>query len=454
MLKKIFTYGFVEGISKGLNKLVLLLLPLLISTIDYGKVGLIVSIEILIPLFSFLGLERAVLRFYSDKENYPSFLKSITLPILSFHVMLVIFGLGLYFLGFKSIFGIEVLPDIILVIILVYLQGKNNIILNVLRVEENHNNYFKGRITIQILKFILALGLVAISKNYLGYILGSIISACIANIIFSRLINHKESKMKFNHLTFKKMFSFSWPFIFHGIAINLLGNADKFIIERMMNMEKVGQYTFAYSLGTTISFAFLGISVFIEPMVYKEHHAGARERLLNKFLLYTLTIGCLFYLALALISEFFLPLYFSQYAKVLYLIPLISLCYLLIPFYFKSNYKLVYLQKSKEFAVLSIISCSINILLNIFLIPRFGLFAGVLATLISFVIQGILFNIVAEKKIASMELIYFLILSGIIFIAVRTNLHFIYVFVILCIYIILFYVFKVKGRQNEIESCP
>ena len=69
MLKKILSYGVVEGISKGLNKLVVLILPFFITSENYGILGLLIAIELVLPLISLLGLERAALRFYHFKSK-------------------------------------------------------------------------------------------------------------------------------------------------------------------------------------------------------------------------------------------------------------------------------------------------------------------------------------------------------------------------------------------------
>lgn len=51
MLKKIFSYSLVEAISKSLNKALIILIPLIISSSNFGKIGIIISIEIIIPIF-------------------------------------------------------------------------------------------------------------------------------------------------------------------------------------------------------------------------------------------------------------------------------------------------------------------------------------------------------------------------------------------------------------------
>lgn len=416
MLKKIFSYGFIEGVAKGLNKLTLLILPFFIDTISYGKVGLLVSIETLLPLVTLLGLDRAILRYYSEKGKFESFITSIYRPVIITHCSLILFLAIIWLLGIRSVFGIEIFPDLLLIIVLVYFQGKNLLILNMLRVDENHSKYYKGRLFIQLSKFILVVGLVFFTKNYLGYIIGSIISAMIANYLFRiRADKSSISKNFYSHATFSKLFLFSWPFIFHGIASNFLGNADKFVIEKYLSMHEVGLYTLIYSLGTTISFAYIGISVFMEPMIYKENDSCKREKLLDKFTLITISIGVFMYFLIGITTQFILPHFYNRdYASVLGFIPIVASAYLVFPFYLKGNYRLIYEQKSRTIAIVSILTSVLNIILNLILIPIYGIYAGIVTTVISFIIQGMSFVVISNKFKNVKEILDLTILSALL----------------------------------------
>src|SRR5690606_39111752 len=134
------------------------------------------------------------------------------------------------------------------------------------------------------------------------------------------------------------LFVFSWPFIFHGVAGNLLGNADKFILERFLTLNDVGLYTLAYSLGSSMIFAYIGISVFMEPMIYKENDEEKRKVLLDKFILATLSFGIIAYAIIAIASLYILPVFYNdKYSEVFKYTPLIAVSFLIYPFYLKSN---------------------------------------------------------------------------------------------------------------------
>lgn len=446
MLKKILSYGFFEGFSKGLNKLTILILPLFLSTIGYGKIGLLISIEMVIPLISLLGLERAVLRFYNDKVDFVNFSSTVSKTIIYTHALLLILISSLYFLGWKMFFGLNVFPDLFLVIILIYFQGDILITFNKLRVEERHNEYFSGRLFFQVIKLLLVVAFIYLIGNYQGYLYGAIIAAFLTSLFFrTKISSFVKTGKKFSRETFTTLFTFSWPFIFHGVAANLLGNADKFILEKYINLSQVGQYTLAYSYGSIMIFAFVGISVFLEPLIYKEDVSSKRELLLNKFLFFTLISGLIVYLLIAMSTEYLLPMiYNTSYHNVFSYIPLIAISYLVYPYYLKSNYKMIYEKKSMTIAVTSVSSAILNISLNIIFIPLYGIYAAVFTTLICYILQSILFVFISNRYRLNKELLEVLILSIALIIIVYCNLNLYWSTVVIIPFLFYNYFYKIK----------
>lgn len=445
MLKKILSYGFVEGFAKGLNKLTLLALPFLLTTVDYGKVGLIISLEMLLPFLSLLGFERAVLRFYSQKTDFRFFNKTVFSSILGIHLALILIVGVFWIFGVRTFFGLNIFPDLFLIIAIVYFQGTNTVTLNMLRVNENHKTYFKGRLYIQITKFFLVVLGVYLLNSYVGYLIGSVISAIIANLIYtagSRKTAHRES---FDKTTFISLFGFSWPFIFHGLAGNLLGNADKFVLERFMTLNDVGLYTLAYSLGSSMIFAYVGISVFMEPMIYKEQVEEKRKVLLDKFLFFTLLLGLICYTALAIASQYILPQFYDvKYKQVFEYVPMIAISFLIYPFYLKSNYRMIYERKSLNIAIVSIGSALINIGLNVYLIPIYGIYAAVLTTLMSYIIQAIMFILISNKFKVNSEFADVLVIGSIAGVSVCFELSYFHVVILLSLFLSYLYFAKIR----------
>lgn len=402
----------------------------------------------ILPLVTLLGFERAVLRFYSYKDVIKDFRRTIFSTILGIHVLLLISLVIAYFLGFQILVGLNVFPDLFLVVILVYFQGINLINLNAFRVEEKHKKYFKGRLFIQIAKFILVLSIVYFTNNYLGYLLGSIIAAVVASIIFR--IPHTKGSTVFNKKTFSTLLIFSWPLIFHGVASSLLGNADKFILEHFLGLREVGHYTLAYSIGSTMVFAYVGISIFLEPLIYKESNEENRKLLLNKFLILTLSAGFLMFLVILFLTEFVLPkIYDESYFIIFSYIPLIAISYIFYPYYLKSNYLMLYEKKSFNIAFISILSACINIGLNFIFIPIYGIFAAVLISLVTLIFQAIIFVFISNRYRCNRELLELISLSALVVLSVFFSWHQFFIIITLFSFIIYNFLTKIKFMKTK-----
>lgn len=445
MLKKILSYGFVEGLAKGLNKLTLLALPLFLNIIDYGKIGLLIALELVVPVITLLGFERAILRFYSNEKDFKSFKNTIFYSIRLVHLLFLI-TIGLfYFFGFQEFAGLKIFPDIFLIVILIYLQGSNLFHLNMIRVSEMHNKYFKARIFIQILRVILIFLLIFLLNSYLGYIIGAVLAAIISNLFFT--VYNDVGKEKFSKRTFSILITFSWPFIFHGFAGSLLGGADKFILENYLTLSDVGIYTLAYSIGSIMIFAYVGISVFLEPMIYKENDFKKRKLLLDKFLFFSIFFGVILFFLISFISIFILPaIYGVMYLKVIKYIPLLAMGYLIYPFYLKANYRMIYEKKGLNIALVSLVSAIINIVLNLFFIPKYGILAAVITTVVSYIFQAIMFVLMANKFRINNDFYEVIFISIILFAGIYYQLSFLFIAVGFALFLFYLFFTKLKSR--------
>tara|TARA_B100001093_G_C26860315_1_gene1029834 strand:- start:934 stop:2292 length:1359 start_codon:yes stop_codon:yes gene_type:complete len=452
MLKKIFSYGFFEAISKGLNRSLIFCLPLFLSTTDYGKVGILISVELLLPAFTVFGLDRALLRFFHEKKNYPSFTGTIFRGIFLTHSVLILITFFISLFVNPNLFGLSLFPDIFLLLILVFLQSLNLIFINLYRAEENHGKYFKLKLLTSIIKVFVVILFLFEFSDYKSYLYGSIISLI---IVLAWNLYHKNNELKyfdFNTKTLRNITAFGWPFVMHGLSLNLLGHADKFVIERMIGIEQVGIYTLAYSVGASITFAFQGISTFMEPLIYKEKDNKLRNLLLSKYFLFCFVSSIIFGVLLVFLSESLLTnFYKNEFNESLELIPFIMMCFLLTPYYLKANYELIYKKKTIYIALCSIFCAIMNIIINIILIPDFGLKGAIIATYIAYFAQNFLFTYYLNKQLFQREILEIVVLGAILLFVIIFCISYYYtlgLLVVFALYKLL--IFKNKANLTHV----
>lgn len=395
MIKKIVTYGGVEAVAKGLNRSLILILPLLLPVSEFGKVGLLVAAELILPMFSTLGFDRAILRFYHEKYKYKNFTETIISSVIAIQLILTFFIFLFYLSGAKTLFGIPLFPDLFILHINISLINIMQLILNIHRTTEKQKNYIKLKVVFQFLKFISVLALAFTTNDHSCYIWGVFIA-----LVVTISLNRREFKsiliFKFQKTTFKSLFLFCWPFIFHTVASNLIGNIDRFIFEKFLTIQDVGLYTFAFSVASSLSFAFQGASVYLEPQIYSAENKSARNQKVRYYLFFTIICGCIGFIALNIVAKFTIPTYFSAYSDSLSLIPIISIGHLFLPFYYSSNYSLVAIKKTFSVAKISVLSAVLNVFILFVFLNFFGVESGAFAFFISMFFLGIALTITAK----------------------------------------------------------
>lgn len=397
MFKGILKYSSVELIAKGLNKLLLFILPLFVDTMSYGKIGIIISIELILPILLMLGFDRVVLRFFSSEECLRRSKSTVFISIFFVGISSIIMCFILSTFQSK-VFNISLYPELLFLLILVVLYNIYFINVTILRVEENHTLYFEVRLVYQILKLILTLGLVTLYKDSIGYILGGGLALLAINLkYFFKSFRYQISS--FDYVIFKRFLLFSFPFIIHGVSKVLIGNADKLILGHFLSLEDVGAYTLAHAYGSSMFFAFVGVSVYVEPMVYKQPDENSRKKTLNSYFNYSTYLGVLAFLLLIIFVEYLFPIFYnSSYDYSKELILSIGGVFLFSPYYLKSNYELIYNERTKIIAAISIFCSLLNVTLNFILIPKLGLKGAVVSFYIAYVFQSLTFCLTSKNN--------------------------------------------------------
>ncbi|MBL55850.1 MAG: hypothetical protein CMP61_01555 [Flavobacteriales bacterium] len=397
MLKNILKYGGIEAVAKGLNRALILLLPLFLPVSEFGTIGLLVASELIFPMFSMLGFDRAILRFYHEKEKYENFLETIISSVIALQVLIFFVLIVFKLIGVNELFGIPIFPNFFILHFNISIINLMQLLLNIQRTSEKHKNYLKLKVVFQILKFIIVIGLALLLKNNLSYLLGVFFA-----LIITVLININEFKslinFRFNSKTFKFLILFCWPFVFHTIANNLLGNVDRFIFEKYLTLEDVGIYTFGFSVASSLSFAFQGANVYLEPQIYKAKSADDKTKKLRYYIYFTLICGCFGFIMLNLFAEYVILEYFQKYSSSLSIIPIIAIAHIFLPFYYSSNYSLVAEKKTFSVAKVSIISAIMNVAFILLFLQYMGYESGAFAFFSSMLFLAFTITVIAKFK--------------------------------------------------------
>ncbi|MDX1349625.1 MAG: oligosaccharide flippase family protein [Putridiphycobacter sp.] len=424
LLKDGGLYTLANMLTKGIG---LLLIPFYSSYFTQAEYGILAMLGIVgamsAALFSF-QIYQGVGRFIAeadltikDKQKIGS--TGFWFTFLSYTLFLV---LGLYFQD--SI--IELLSEderiknstFILSLVAIFLYG----LFYTLSVQLKFLRMTKAYTLTTFLQSILNILLILCFAFVLDYRIDSIYMASLVItpiMIMMQIYFLKDYLILYlGKLELKKLLKFSSPLIPAAISYLILNFTDRIFIKEMTGaLAEVGIYDMAFKFTSIVTIIIVSFQSALAPIIYEQHkNEGTKENLGRIFRLF-LAVGSFGGLLLAYFSYetlyiFTQPNYYSASTlmPVFYLSILISGMGLFSPgLHIKGKTYLI--------ALIVIASASVNIALNYYLIPIYGIFGAACATLVStlfnnsilFIISQKLYTLVFPKSKTSLVLSVFII---------------------------------------------
>lgn len=166
----------------------------------------------------------------------------------------------------------------------------------------------------------------------------------------------------------------------------LLANIDKFMISYFIDEKQVGYYAACIKLSILVTFVLSSVTSFVTPKVAKAYQSNNREEIIHQYKRATRTIisfSLPIILPLALFPSFFLGLFGSEFqmlTNTLYIVLIMNIANI---FFGPLLYILNMINEHKFVRNIIGISFLLNMILNYFLIPEYGINGAAIATLIS-----------------------------------------------------------------------
>ena len=382
-------YALIDIISKLIK---VLFIPALAYLIDKDILGQFSLFMALIPFIS-LGLGLNVPNFFrhlvlkKPKKIGPLFSTFIFYSAIPFLITIIIC------LCFKSYYYLmAVLVSYTFNITIAYnfyLLGKDNRYLY-LRETLIINTIIYGSILLILLNFenksndiYTLLYLLIISSFFaVSYIIYRLLKL---NLLSLKLV----SRTSLNYLIKKNI-----PLIFHGLSGFGLIYADRFFLKYYFNNDVVANYTVIYSYTLIFSFILVSINNNVIPKYYKLLESGGEKKKLEKNIILFSLLSLLIAFPVYYIANYIVPvnINFDFWTFII-----ICISYFFISIYnIKSNI-LLFEEKTRLIALLSLIAFSANLILNFIFIPNLGEIGAALSTMISYVLLALLYYKFTKK---------------------------------------------------------
>lgn len=200
----------------------------------------------------------------------------------------------------------------------------------------------------------------------------------------------RRGKVFYHKEYWKYALNFNIPLIPHYLSKTILNHSDRIMIKTMIGAGAAGIYSLAYSISTMLTILNTSVANSLTPWMYKCIKKGDIKRIKNITYILLLIIAGINLLLIAVAPEavaIFAP---KSYGEAIYVIPPVTMAV-----FFQFLYSLFanfefYYEKTKWIMYGSLISATLNVVLNAIFIPEIGYIAAAYTTLFCYLVYSFL----------------------------------------------------------------
>jgi O-antigen/teichoic acid export membrane protein len=377
-------------IQKGLKFITTPIYTRIMSKADYGTVSVFFSYLALVGTVAMFCLNYGVFNngMLDYKENRDGFATSLL--VLSNVITSVVFVLFLVFREQIVRFSSIDFQLWILMFLVFYTLPALNFWFSRQRYEYKYKLVVPVTIAIALVSSIVSIICIKFFENNVYARLFGGESILIISCIVFYILTVKKSGLSKVTKYWKRAFAFNIFVLPHYLSIYVLTSSDRIMIQNILGNEQAAFYSVAYSIGAVAIIAWTAINSSLIPFTYEQCAKQQYDKLKNISNAVLTLYGFCCVLVMLLAPELLKIMAPGQYRSALVVIPPIIL-----GVFFQAHYSLFvnvlyYAKKPKYALISSSIAAILNLILNWFLIPRYGIVVAGCTTLVSYLVQAII----------------------------------------------------------------
>mgnify|MGYP003735858917 CR=1 FL=1 len=382
----------------------LLLVPIFTTYMKPEDFGIVSLMTLLVSIVSFVfmaGLPNAIMRLYFEYKNED--LNEVITGTLIYLLVVPLFMSLIFIKVGDQVFGlvldtIPFYPLGFLSILTAYFYGIPQYLLALWRAQDKLKEYLIFSVVMSFFTTFLVIFFIVI-KGWGGFgkILGGAIAGGIICVIGTAFLL-KNFTPSFSLPKLKHSLAFGWPLVPHQLAVALLSLFDRYMLERFTDLSKVGIYSLGYSLGSIGLFVSAGFGQAWGPFFYSIAGNGDSPALFSRVTTYFFYFIGIVTLSLTLFAKEITALLASNlYQDANVVIPVVALGVFFYCLYTIPVYSLYFFKKTMLIPVVTGVAAAINIALNFFLIPAWGITGAAWATAISYAVMLLLVVAISQN---------------------------------------------------------
>jgi len=406
-IKVIAKHSSVYGLANILNRIIsFIMLPIYtryLTTSDYGILQILYFVYTLVSIVLSMGISDAMSRFYFDSDKTKERNKVVSTTIIGFGSLSVI--LSLFLLNLTKFASIEIFDSIdyknLFVILFLTLGVEFTVQTGFAYFRVVKQSFRLMIFSLTQLFFTISLNILFLVYMKMG-VEGILLSTLIINgligiiMIISILI---AVGSKFSFPLYWSMIKFGLPLIPSNIANYLMIASDRYFIKDYVSLSETGLYSLGYKIGSVISnFITSPFTQIWFPRRFEHFNKEDSELIFARIFTYfasIITLGALF---ISLMAQDILKIMTTKpFWPAYQVVSIIALAHIFHSFYYHFTIGISYKKKTVYYMYINIISGVTNLVLNYFLIRRYGIWGAAYATLTTYILRDILVYYFSNK---------------------------------------------------------
>lgn len=405
VLKNSSIYGAVSVLQKGINFFLLPLYTVYLTTTDYGILAVVNSYVALLSIIFSFGIARATDRFYfvyrGDKEKVKELWGTIiTFIYLSSIIVFLIFFVFKDYLIIPFTKGISFYPFIFLGLITITLDPAFRIYQSTLPIRHDAKKYSINNILRFSTRLLLVLCFVVVFKmSAMGVLLATAITSLLF-FIYTIFSFKKEVKIGINKKMLSETLKYSIPLLPMALTGWAYSMIDKIFLNNLKSTSSAGIYNIGFEFGFIMILIIDSIHVAFKPWFYESMELGdaGKRKIIKYSELFVLLYGCIALFISFFGKEVLQIMVTEDFREGWKVIPFITFSFVFSGIQYFFGYPIFYnIKKTKYLNIPIFAGTGINILLNILLIPKYGMIGAAITTLVAHLVSASIMIFVSRK---------------------------------------------------------
>lgn len=394
-LRRISSQTLIYGLGDAATRIAaLLLLPIytrLLSPDDYGKLAICILFATVVGLILDFGQRTAFFRFYFDSDD-PAARRRLTGTVLIFLLAAAaatLLPLIWFFHRIASplVKDVALIPLIQIALITTFFDLGSTIPFAIFRAKQYAVQYA----VLSLARFLISVclgitGVVILRWGVLGLICANLATSVLFFMICLAL-SAREIQWTVDLSLLGSLLRFGLPLVPAGLAYWALNLSDRFFLQKYADLSQVGVYALSYSIAGVLHMIMGWFNTAYAPYCYSLAKDQNARNVYARMMVYSLTALTLIGLGLSLFApEVLAVLTPPQFHGAARVIPLVVLSYLFFELYYLISFGLDLTMKTSYAPIIIGAGALINLILNLILIPRFGMMGAATATVLSYML--------------------------------------------------------------------